>query len=54
LLFTLADQIERIWEVCAPVLESPPSVRGYEQGGWGPEAALALPCGPGWRLPDGG
>jgi glucose-6-phosphate 1-dehydrogenase len=53
LLFTRAEQIERIWEVCAPVLDSPPAVRRYPRGGWGPEAALALPCGPGWRLPDG-
>jgi glucose-6-phosphate 1-dehydrogenase len=53
LLFTRAEQIERIWEVCAPALDAPPSLRGYERGGWGPEPALALPCGPGWRLPDG-
>ena len=54
LLFTRAEQIERIWEVCAPVLESPPAVQGYEPSSWGPKPALALPCGPGWRLPDGG
>jgi glucose-6-phosphate 1-dehydrogenase len=53
LLFTRADQIERIWEVCAPVIDSPPAVEPYPQGSWGPEAALKLPCGPGWRLPDG-
>ena len=53
LLFTRADQIERIWEVCAPVIDSPPAVEPYPQGSWGPEAALELPCGPGWRLPDG-
>ena len=53
LLFTRADQIERIWEVCAPVIDSPPAVEPYPQGSWGPEAALKLPSGPGWRLPDG-
>jgi glucose-6-phosphate 1-dehydrogenase len=53
LLFTRAEQIERLWEVCAPVLEDPPEVQPYAPGSWGPEAALKLPCGPGWRLPDG-
>ncbi|HEX5192213.1 MAG TPA: glucose-6-phosphate dehydrogenase [Solirubrobacteraceae bacterium] len=53
LLFTRAEQIERIWEVCAPVIDSPPPVQGYRPGGWGPEAAVALACGSGWRLPDG-
>ncbi|HWE14696.1 MAG TPA: glucose-6-phosphate dehydrogenase [Solirubrobacteraceae bacterium] len=52
LLFTRAEQIERLWEVCAPVLQEPPRVQPYRQGSWGPEAALSLPCGPGWRLPD--
>jgi glucose-6-phosphate 1-dehydrogenase len=52
LLFTRAEQIERLWEVCAPVLEEPPRVQPYPRGSWGPEAALRLPCGPGWRLPD--
>jgi glucose-6-phosphate 1-dehydrogenase len=53
LLFTRAEQIERLWEVCAPVLENPPKVQTYEPGSWGPEAALTLPASPGWRLPDG-
>ncbi len=53
LLFTRADQIERLWEVCAPVIESPPTPEPYAPGSWGPRAALTLPCGPGWRLPDG-
>jgi glucose-6-phosphate 1-dehydrogenase len=53
LLFTRAEQIERLWEVCAPVLDDPPEVQPYARGSWGPEAALKLPCGPGWRLPDG-
>lgn len=52
LLFTRSEQIERLWEVCAPVLESPPESRPYEPGSWGPEMALRLPSPPGWRLPD--
>jgi glucose-6-phosphate 1-dehydrogenase len=53
LLFTRAEQIERIWEVCAPVIDAPPAAKPYEPGSWGPEAALELPDDPGWRLPDG-
>jgi glucose-6-phosphate 1-dehydrogenase len=53
LLFTRADQIERLWEVCAPIIDDPPAPKSYEPGSWGPAAALKLPCGPGWRLPDG-
>jgi glucose-6-phosphate 1-dehydrogenase len=53
LLFTRSDQIERLWEVCAPVLEHRPPTLPYEKGSWGPEAALELPGSPGWRLPDG-
>ena len=49
----LAEQIERIWEVCAPVIDAPPVVEPYAQGSWGPEAALQLPGPRGWRLPDG-
>ena len=32
LLFTRAEQIERLWEVCAPVIEQPPEVQPYEPG----------------------
>ena len=35
-LFTTADGIERLWEVSAPLLESPPPVRSYAPGSWGP------------------
>ncbi|GAB2767820.1 glucose-6-phosphate dehydrogenase [Nocardioides salsibiostraticola] len=48
-LFTRSDEVERLWEVCAPVLEDPPDLQTYETGSWGPEAALDLPRG-GWRL----
>jgi glucose-6-phosphate 1-dehydrogenase len=53
LLFTRAEQIERLWEVCAPVIDRPPELQPYEPGSWGPQAALDLPTSPGWRLPDG-
>jgi glucose-6-phosphate 1-dehydrogenase len=53
LLFTRSEQIERLWEVCQPVLDAAPEPLPYAQGSWGPEAALSLPVEPGWRLPDG-
>jgi glucose-6-phosphate 1-dehydrogenase len=53
LLFVAAEQIERLWEVVAPVIEDPPTPEPYAPGSWGPEDALALPAPPGWRLPDG-
>ena len=53
LLFTRAEQIERLWEVCAPVIDDPPEPQPYEKGSWGPEAALELPGAFGWRLQDG-
>jgi glucose-6-phosphate 1-dehydrogenase len=53
LLFTRAEQIERLWEVCAPVIDAPPEPQPYKPGTWGPEAALDLCASPGWRLPDG-
>ncbi|ROR89752.1 glucose-6-phosphate dehydrogenase [Nocardioides aurantiacus] len=48
-LFTRADEVDRLWQVCEPVLQSPPEVQSYEPGSWGPEAALAMPPG-GWQL----
>src|SRR6202012_1851072 len=53
LLFTRSEQIERLWEVCAPVIDHPPEVQPYEPGSWGPDAALELCAPPGWKLPDG-
>jgi glucose-6-phosphate 1-dehydrogenase len=52
LLFTRAEHIERIWEICAPVLEHPPAVEPYAKDSWGPQRALDLPPSPGWKLPD--
>ena len=41
-LFTTAEGIERLWEVSAPLLASPPPVLPYEQGSWGPDAIHEL------------
>jgi glucose-6-phosphate 1-dehydrogenase len=59
-LFTTADGIERLWEVSSTLLESPPPVRFYDPGSWGPNAvhqliaphAWRLPFERGWRQPD--
>jgi glucose-6-phosphate 1-dehydrogenase len=36
LLYTSAAEIERLWEVCAPVLADPPPARPYARGSDGP------------------
>ncbi|MCF6386808.1 glucose-6-phosphate dehydrogenase [Mycobacterium sp. MBM] len=48
-LFTRADEVDRLWQVCQPVLDAPPAVHAYPPGSWGPQAALALTD---WWLPD--
>lgn len=48
-LFTRSDEVERLWEVCQPVLDARPAVQPYAPGSWGPQAALDLAPG-GWRL----
>jgi glucose-6-phosphate 1-dehydrogenase len=40
--FTGAEEIERLWEVCAPVLDAPPETERYPRGSWGPAAADRL------------
>jgi glucose-6-phosphate 1-dehydrogenase len=50
-LFTTADGIERLWQVSAALLESPPPVRFYEPGSWGPKAVHQLIAPHAWRLP---
>ena len=50
-LFTRGDEVDRLWQVCQPVLDDPPDVTPYGKGSWGPQAALDLPEG-GWRLGD--
>ena len=50
-LFTTADGIERLWEVSSTLLESPPPVRFYAPGSWGPNAIHQLIAPNAWRLP---
>jgi glucose-6-phosphate 1-dehydrogenase len=50
-LFTTAEGIERAWEVSMPLLETPPPVRQYAPGSWGPNAIHQLIAPHAWRLP---
>ncbi len=50
-LFTTAEGIERLWEVSKPLLETPPPVRLYEPGSWGPKSVHQLVAPNAWRLP---
>ncbi len=50
-LFTTASGIERLWEVSAPLLESPPPAILYRQGSWGPEQVHDVIAPKRWRLP---
>jgi glucose-6-phosphate 1-dehydrogenase len=53
-LFTRADEVDRLWEVATPLLESPPPVESYEPGSWGPAASIKHLISPHhWYLPDG-
>jgi glucose-6-phosphate 1-dehydrogenase len=50
-LFTSAEGIERLWEVSTQLLESPPPVRLYPPGSWGPKSIHQLIAPHAWRLP---
>jgi len=50
-LFTTAEGVERLWAVSTPLLESPPPIRPYPQGSWGPNAIHQLIAPRAWRLP---
>jgi len=50
-LFTTAEGIERLWEVSIPLLESPPPVRFYAPGSWGPKSIHQLVAPHAWQLP---
>ncbi|HVU02221.1 MAG TPA: glucose-6-phosphate dehydrogenase [Polyangiaceae bacterium] len=50
-LFTTAEGIERLWEKSALLLESPPPVRPYAPGSWGPNVIHQLIAPHAWRLP---
>jgi glucose-6-phosphate 1-dehydrogenase len=49
-LFTRADGIERVWEISAPLLTSPPPVEPYEPGTWGPASVDKLTAPYRWHL----
>jgi len=50
-LFTMAEGIERLWQVSMPLLEAAPPVRLYEPGSWGPKSIHQLIAPHAWRLP---
>jgi glucose-6-phosphate 1-dehydrogenase len=50
-LFTTAEGIERLWALSTPLLESPPPIRPYPVGSWGPNAIHQLIAPRAWRLP---
>ncbi len=51
-LFTSAGAVERLWEISAPLLDSPPPVQTYAPGSWGPQPALDRLAAPyRWHLP---
>jgi glucose-6-phosphate 1-dehydrogenase len=49
--FTRSDGINRLWEVAAPLLASPPPVQPYAKGSWGPASADEIVEPVGWCLP---
>ena len=49
-LFTRADGIERVWEISAPLLESPPAVESYAPGTYGPASVEKLIAPYRWHL----
>ncbi len=51
-LFTRSDGIERLWEVSADLLASPPAVEPYAPGSWGPASATHLIAPNTWCLPE--
>ena len=52
-LFTSADQVERLWEVAAPLLDQPPEPEPYARGSWGPSSVDAVVAPYRWHLPEG-
>jgi glucose-6-phosphate 1-dehydrogenase len=50
--FTRQDGVEEAWRVLEPLIDSPPPVKGYAKGSWGPEAGDRLLAGHGrWHEP---
>jgi glucose-6-phosphate 1-dehydrogenase len=49
-LLTRADGIERVWEISSPLLQSPPPVKPYAPGSWGPAEVNDLISPYHWHL----
>jgi len=49
-LFTRPDGLAAVWQVAEPLLASPPPVRGYQPGSWGPAEARKLIAPGDWLL----
>ncbi len=49
-LFTRPDRLAAVWQVAEPLLTSPPPVRGYQPGSWGPAEARELIAPGHWLL----
>jgi glucose-6-phosphate 1-dehydrogenase len=49
-LFTNAAGIERVWEISEPLLQSPPPVKPYKKGSWGPPEVNDLIAPFHWHL----
>jgi glucose-6-phosphate 1-dehydrogenase len=50
--FTRQDSVEATWRIMQPLLDSPPPVRSYTKGSWGPAQADQLVAGfGGWHGP---
>ncbi len=53
--FTRQDSVEEAWRIFQPLLDSPPPVRTYARGSWGPSQADDLAAGVGgWHEPWAG
>ena len=50
-LFTTAEGVEALWDRSAELIESPPPVKPYPAGSWGPNAIHQLIAPHAWRLP---
>jgi glucose-6-phosphate 1-dehydrogenase len=50
-LFNTAEGIELLWQASTQLLDSPPPVRMYAPGSWGPNAIHQLIAPHAWRLP---
>jgi glucose-6-phosphate 1-dehydrogenase len=49
-MFNRQDQVEEMWRIVQPLIDSPPEVHPYEPGSWGPPEADRIADGfGGWR-----